>query len=83
MEICVMQDVTSWLSHTTHWADTLQTMHWHLPFTLADLADKPLSDDLGANVQKSFNNFVKSGQVWALLIGIILGYIFRSLTSYG
>ena len=83
MEICMMQDVTSWLVHTTHWADTLQTMHWHLPFDLAAVGDSIIQDNLGSNVQKAFNNFVKSGQVWALLIGIILGYLFRSLTSYG
>jgi hypothetical protein len=34
-------------------------------------------------MQKSFNNFVQSGQVWALLIGLVIGYMVRSLTSYG
>jgi hypothetical protein len=26
---------------------------------------------------------VKSGQIWALLIGLVVGYIFRNLTKYG
>jgi hypothetical protein len=30
---------------------------------------------------KGWNNFVKSGQVWALIIGATLGYLFRSVTS--
>jgi hypothetical protein len=30
---------------------------------------------------KGWNNFVKSGQVWALIIGVTLGYLFRSVTS--
>lgn len=35
------------------------------------------------NIQGSFNHFVQTGQVWALLIGVVLGYMFRSMTSYG
>jgi hypothetical protein len=35
-----------------------------------------------ADIQKSFDKFVSSGQVWALIIGIVIGYMFRSLTSY-
>ncbi|MEO1592326.1 MAG: hypothetical protein AAFU71_13695 [Cyanobacteria bacterium J06632_22] len=27
-------------------------------------------------------NFVESGQIWALLIGIVLGYLIRGLTTY-
>lgn len=27
-------------------------------------------------------NFVESGQLWALLIGIVLGYIVRGITTY-
>ena len=39
-------------------------------------------DNLGNDVSGAFNNFIESGQVWALGIGFILGYIVRSLTSY-
>ncbi len=39
--------------------------------------------DLMGTVQKAFNHFIKSGQGWAMLIGIIIGYMFRSLTTYG
>ncbi|MFN7317526.1 MAG: hypothetical protein ACK5SC_00990 [Microcystis sp.] len=38
--------------------------------------------DIIGNVQKSFSNFVNSGQAWALLIGLIVGYMFRGFTSY-
>ncbi|MEM6252957.1 MAG: hypothetical protein AAF821_08545 [Cyanobacteria bacterium P01_D01_bin.156] len=27
-------------------------------------------------------NFIESGQVWALLIGIVLGYAIRGMTTY-
>jgi hypothetical protein len=37
--------------------------------------------DVLAQMQDAFNNFIKSGQVWALGIGFVLGYLFRSLTA--
>lgn len=39
-------------------------------------------DNLGSTAQDAFNNFIESGQVWALGIGLILGYIIRSFTAY-
>ena len=37
--------------------------------------------DLGKQVQDSWNNFVESGQIWALLVGVIFGYMFRTFTG--
>ena len=37
--------------------------------------------DLFNNVGASWNNFIQSGQVWSLVIGVVLGYLFRSITS--
>ncbi|MBD2090690.1 hypothetical protein H6F67_12580 [Microcoleus sp. FACHB-1515] len=31
----------------------------------------------------ALDNFIQSGQVWAFLIGLVLGYLVRSFTSYG
>jgi hypothetical protein len=40
------------------------------------------STDLFSNVQQAWNNFVQSGQIWALIGGFVLGYLFRSITAY-
>jgi hypothetical protein len=40
-----------------------------------------IKDDLFNNVGQSWNNFIQSGQVWALCIGFVLGYLFRGITS--
>jgi hypothetical protein len=32
-------------------------------------------------MQAAFQNFIQSGQVWAMAIGIVLGYAIRSLTA--
>ncbi|MEL6135915.1 MAG: hypothetical protein AAFR42_00675 [Cyanobacteria bacterium J06628_6] len=38
--------------------------------------------DFFASSGEILNNFVESGQVWALLIGVVLGYLIRGLTAY-
>jgi hypothetical protein len=39
------------------------------------------NQDVLSDMTKGWNNFVKSGQVWALIIGLVLGYLFRSVTA--
>lgn len=51
----------------------------HDSWVLAQQFQQDILGDLG----KTFNTFVKTGRLWALLIGFVIGYIFRSLTSYG
>ncbi|WP_013323162.1 hypothetical protein [Gloeothece verrucosa] len=51
-----------------------------LMFWLARL--DPKDTDVIAQFQQSFKHFVQSGQVWALLIGVVIGYLFRGFTSY-
>ena len=41
------------------------------------------NQDILGDVGGAFENFVETGQLWALLIGFVIGYIFKSLTSYG
>jgi hypothetical protein len=82
MMISLVPDVTSWFAGVTHGADVLQILHGYLPLDFAVL-DKPIQVDLAGDVQRAFNNFVRSGQVWAFLIGIALGYLVKTFTSYG
>lgn len=55
----------------------------HFP-TLIDLLARLEEKDVDviAQAQDWFNNFVQTGQVWALIIGIVFGYMFRGFTSY-
>lgn len=46
------------------------------------LIAQQFEDNLLNNFQGSFSNFIESGQVWALLAGLVIGYIIRSLTSF-
>ncbi len=38
--------------------------------------------DVIYQAQQAFKHFVETGQVWALLIGFALGYMFKSFTTY-
>lgn len=45
-------------------------------YTLAQSFDQ----DVMGDIRSGFTNFVETGQVWALLIGLVLGYVIRGLT---
>ena len=46
---------------------------------IAQHFDQDIIGDTGTMLQ----GFYESGQMWAMLIGIVLGYGFKSFTSYG
>lgn len=39
--------------------------------------------DLIGSTGEMMQGFYESGQLWALLIGVVLGYGFKSFSSYG
>ncbi|HEY9647680.1 MAG TPA: hypothetical protein V6C88_14995 [Chroococcidiopsis sp.] len=63
--------------------DFWQTVHLHSPIDMSLLAQQTFQTDVFAGTRAWFDNFIKTGQAWALVIGIILGYLFRTFTSYG
>ena len=54
-----------------------------IPVNWTVLAQNVTDPDLLGQIQKAWNNFVETGQIWALLIGLVIGYLIRNLTSYG
>jgi len=41
---------------------------------------KQFNQDVLGNISQGFNNFVRSGQLVALIIGAVLGYLLRTIT---
>ncbi|WP_293160443.1 hypothetical protein [Okeania sp. SIO2C9] len=35
--------------------------------------------NLWSDVQKAWNNFIECGQVWALLVGLVIGWMVKSI----
>ena len=38
--------------------------------------------DILADIEDAWYNFVDTGQCWALVIGVVVGYGFKGLTNY-
>lgn len=47
------------------------------------LAQNIPQTDLWGDLQRAFDNFVKTGQAWAFVIGLILGYMIKAFTTFG
>lgn len=75
-----MQEITTLLPNIIHDHQMIWQMLCNLPIDLTLIAQTIHDSDLLGNVQKSFSNFIESGQAWALLIGLIIGYMIRGLT---
>jgi hypothetical protein len=46
------------------------------------LAQRIEDPDILGQIQDAWNNFIESGQVWAMVIGAFFGYMFKGFTSY-
>ena len=80
MKVDSMQEINIWFPSTTH---ELSQQVEQSSLNYIVVAQTIKDPDLLGDVQVAFNHFVQTGQVWALLIGLILGYMLRSMTSYG
>jgi len=83
MLLPVMQDATLWLNHFNFLADLSQAFQFDLPTDHLVLAQQIRQTDLVGDVQKAFDNFVKTGQAWAFLIGLVFGYLIKTFTTFG
>jgi len=61
-------------------ATTANGLMAQIPLNWIFLAQELNTDVLG-DMQRAFQNFIQSGQVWAMLIGIAIGYFIRNLTA--
>lgn len=74
--------IASFINSFSHVYDCVSQLLSTLPIDWNIIAQTVKQTDLVGDVQKAFDNFVATGQIWALLTGLIVGYLFRSLTSY-
>lgn len=64
--------------------------HWHLLdfasnfdfHSLTVLAQTFDDVDIIADMEEAWYNFVETGQCWALLIGVFVGYGFKGMTNF-
>ena len=46
------------------------------------LAQEQFDQDVIADLGNALTYFIESGQIWALLVGFVLGYVLRGVTTY-
>lgn len=82
MLIQIVQHMTPCLADINAWGDISHSWFWQTTSDLGVLAQQ-FDTDVFKGTRAILNNFVKSGQLWAMVIGIVIGYVLKSLTSYG
>ncbi len=65
----------------TRWSDSGSL--WQSPVHSTFIAQEINDPNVVGQMQHNFEHFVQTGQVWALLIGLGIGWMLRNLTSYG
>jgi hypothetical protein len=75
-----LQAVTVGLDSICHLSD-VGTLNHYLSNDWLVLAQSVQDPEVLTRIQSAWNNFISTGQVWALLIGLIIGYLFRGITS--
>lgn len=83
MVVDVVHAIKAPFPSMNHGYDSVSQLLWqsmHHGMVVAQTLKDP---DLLGNIQAAFQNFIQSGQIWALLIGLVLGYMIRGLTTYG
>lgn len=82
----IAQDLSSCLADLSFWSDASQAWlnHWlnHSSLDWALLAQQ-FDTDVFKGARGIMGDFIQSGKLWTLLIGIAIGYMLRALTSYG
>ncbi len=61
----------------------MDTVTANLPHLSSILAQAVSDPDVLGQMRGAVQNFIESGQIWALLIGIALGYFIRGFSSFG
>ena len=76
-------EIISWSVLDSHYLQiTLDFYHHSLSHFATILAQIVKDPDILGQMRDAWNNFITTGQVWALLIGMFFGYLFKSLTNY-
>lgn len=76
-----MHEIIGLLPNLTHSYDTVSVWFSHSPVNWPVLAQQIRDPKVLDQMQNAFNYFIKSGQVWALLIGLFFGYLIRGITA--
>ena len=78
----MIPDVATAIPDVSAWGETGSHVFNISPADWSFVAQQ-FETDVFADFRTFFNNFIQSGQIWALIVGIVIGYLLRGLTTYG
>lgn len=79
-----IQVMMNGLSSMVHGCDASITMLLaKIPLEWIVIAQNIPDPDLFGRVQRAWAHFIQTGQIWAMIIGLILGYAIKGFTSFG
>lgn len=78
-----IEQFTNFVDSFSYACDPVSQLLLKLPVNWTIVAQTVKNTDLAGDVQRAFDHLVQTGQIWAFFTGLVIGYLFRSLTSYG
>ncbi len=64
------------------WFNLTESEGTLVALTPTPVVAKQFNQDILGDISHAWKHFIDSGQVWALVIGIVMGYMIRNLTAY-
>lgn len=77
-----MQTLPIVLNHVSLGHDTLNALPYVTSIDWHGLGQLQTDTNVLNQFGNAWDNFVKTGQIWALLIGIVIGYLFKGFTTF-
>ncbi|MCL1468189.1 hypothetical protein [Argonema galeatum] len=79
MVVNAIQAMTNWWATQAHSMDSVSVLLSKLPLSVTLFAQQVSDPDLVGQVQRAWGYFIQSGQIWALVVGVIVGYFIRGM----
>ncbi|MBD2182218.1 hypothetical protein H6S82_08455 [Planktothrix sp. FACHB-1355] len=79
MVVNAIQIMTGSWATLVHSSDSLAVLFSKLPMWSFVLAQQVSDPNLIGQAQKAWSYFIQSGQIWALIVGAIVGYFIRGM----
>ena len=93
MVLDVMQNAGVWMDSLSLVGETARSLMAAVPLDSLSfdqlsldhlvLAQQVPQTDLVGDIQRAFDNFVKTGQAWAFIIGLVFVYMIKTFTTFG
>lgn len=79
MVVNPIQAMTNLWATQAQSSDSVVVLLSKLPLSVTLFAQQVSDPDLLGQVQRAWGHFVQSGQIWAMLLGVIVGYFIRGM----